>query len=105
MALESMSGYSAPAGSCTIVRPPALCTARSPSVPSRKSPVKTTPISQKPGMAAPVAPPDAALPAAQDPGPNIIEAVQKQLGLKLELRTAPIPVLVVDHVEREPIGN
>ncbi|HUA62118.1 MAG TPA: TIGR03435 family protein [Verrucomicrobiae bacterium] len=56
-------------------------------------------------MAAPVAPPDAALPAAQDPGPNIIEAVQKQLGLKLELRTAPIPVLVVDHVEREPIGN
>ena len=62
-------------------------------------------VSQKPGMAAPIAPPDAALPAAQDPGPNIIEAVQKQLGLKLELRTAPIPVLVVDHVEREPIGN
>ena len=33
------------------------------------------------------------------------EAMQKQLGLKLELEKRPLPVLVVDHVEDRPSEN
>jgi len=32
-------------------------------------------------------------------------AIQEQLGLRLEKRTAPIPVLVVDRVERMTAAN
>ncbi len=39
-------------------------------------------------------------PAGQDPGPDLFEAVEKQLGLKLEKTKAPLEVLVVDHVEK-----
>lgn len=38
-------------------------------------------------------------------GPGITEAVEEQLGLKLEHRKAPIDVLVVDHVEKTPTEN
>jgi len=37
-------------------------------------------------------------------GPTFVEAVRQQLGLKLERTKAPLPFLVVDHVER-PTGN
>ena len=37
-------------------------------------------------------------------GVRIFEAVQDQLGLKLEARKGPVEVIVVDHVEK-PSGN
>jgi uncharacterized protein (TIGR03435 family) len=45
--------------------------------------------------------------AASDPngGLTVFEAVDKQLGLKLEARKHPMPVLVIDHVEQKPTDN
>jgi len=37
--------------------------------------------------------------------PSIYAAVQEQLGLRLEARKTPVPVIVVDHAETVPIGN
>lgn len=37
--------------------------------------------------------------ADQTRAPNLLIAVQEQLGLKLEAKTEPVPVLVVDHAE------
>jgi uncharacterized protein (TIGR03435 family) len=42
---------------------------------------------------------------AGDPAPTIFEAVQKQLGLRLEKRKAPVDVLVIDYAEKVPIEN
>jgi uncharacterized protein (TIGR03435 family) len=44
---------------------------------------------------------------AQDPGGGITlqEALEKQLGLKMEPRKNPGPVLVIDHVEQTPTDN
>jgi uncharacterized protein (TIGR03435 family) len=33
------------------------------------------------------------------------EAMQKQLGLKMELEKRPLPVLVIDHIEEKPAEN
>jgi uncharacterized protein (TIGR03435 family) len=51
--------------------------------------------------------PSADAPAAADPttGLTIFEAVDKQLGLKLAAQKHPMPVLVIDHVERMPTEN
>ncbi len=38
-------------------------------------------------------------------GPSALDAIEKQLGLKVEMREEPVPVLVVDHVNRTPTGN
>ncbi len=46
-------------------------------------------------------PPSADAPA----GANLIEAIDKQLGLKLELQKLPQPVLVVDKVDEQPAAN
>jgi uncharacterized protein (TIGR03435 family) len=40
-----------------------------------------------------------------DPGLSIFTAVQKQLGLKLEQRKAPVEMLVVDGIEKTPVSN
>ena len=40
-----------------------------------------------------------------DTGPDLIAAVQEQLGLRLEKKKAPGDMLVVDHVEKAPTGN
>jgi uncharacterized protein (TIGR03435 family) len=39
------------------------------------------------------------------PGTTIFEALEKQLGLKLEPRKLPMPIIVVDHVDRAPTEN
>ena len=45
--------------------------------------------------------------AAAEPvgGVTLFEAIEKQLGLKLEAQKRPAPVLVIDHVERKPEDN
>lgn len=37
--------------------------------------------------------------------PGITEAVEEQLGLRMERRKAPVEILVVDHVEKTPTEN
>lgn len=37
--------------------------------------------------------------------PIVTQAIQQQLGLRLERRTAPIPVVIIDHIERVPVEN
>jgi uncharacterized protein (TIGR03435 family) len=46
-------------------------------------------------------------PAASDPsgGVSIFDALNKQLGLKLEMQKRPMPVLVIDHIEEKPTDN
>lgn len=39
------------------------------------------------------------------PGMTIFQAVQEQLGLKLEAGKAPIDVLVFDHLDKTPTEN
>jgi uncharacterized protein (TIGR03435 family) len=39
------------------------------------------------------------------PGASLFTAVQEQLGLTLERRRMPVDVLVVERVERAPVGN
>jgi uncharacterized protein (TIGR03435 family) len=36
---------------------------------------------------------------------SLFEAINKQLGLKLEKQKRPLPVLVIDHVEQKPTDN
>lgn len=38
-------------------------------------------------------------------GASLFSALEKQLGLKLEMRQRPLPVLVIDHVEEKPTDN
>ena len=38
-------------------------------------------------------------------GPSIFDAIQEQLGLKIEKRKGPVHMLVVDHVEKKPSEN
>jgi uncharacterized protein (TIGR03435 family) len=49
--------------------------------------------------------PDA--PSASDPsgGLTLFEAIDKQLGLKLEMQKRPMPVVVIDHLEQKPTDN
>jgi uncharacterized protein (TIGR03435 family) len=43
--------------------------------------------------------------SAESNGPNIFDAVQDQLGLKIEKTRGPAQVLVIDHVEKRPTEN
>lgn len=59
---------------------------------------------QPPGAVTPVSPDS--LPAAPDEsGPNLLNAVQQQLGLRLNARKIPVDVLVIDRAERIPAAN
>lgn len=46
-------------------------------------------------------------PVASDPsgGLTLIEALDKQLGLKLRVQKRPMPVTVIDHLEQKPTDN
>jgi uncharacterized protein (TIGR03435 family) len=57
-----------------------------------------------PGQDAPGAP---GLQQASDPSGSVtlFEAVEKQLGLKLESAKRPVPVLVIDRVNQTPTEN
>lgn len=48
-----------------------------------------------------------AAPGAPDPNGAIsfMDAIRQQLGLKLEMRKRPMPVLVIDHIEEKPTDN
>jgi uncharacterized protein (TIGR03435 family) len=50
---------------------------------------------------------DGAMPLASDPtgALTLFEAVERQLGLKLEMRKRAMPVVVIDHVEQKPTEN
>ncbi len=47
------------------------------------------------------------MPAASDPSGalTVFEAVEKQLGLKLEMRKRPMDVIIIDHIEQKPTEN
>ena len=47
----------------------------------------------------------ASAPDAAEPLPDILSAVQSQLGLKLEQKKVAVEVFVVDHMEKAPTGN
>jgi uncharacterized protein (TIGR03435 family) len=51
--------------------------------------------------------PPGAMPTASAPsgGLTIFEALEKQLGLKLSVEKHPMPVVVIDHVDRTPSDN
>jgi uncharacterized protein (TIGR03435 family) len=52
-------------------------------------------------------PPSTDAAAASDPGGaiSLFDAVDKQLGLKLEKQKRPTPMLVIDHIEEKPTEN
>jgi uncharacterized protein (TIGR03435 family) len=55
----------------------------------------------------PPAPQSSAASEASDPsgGLSLLDALQKQVGLKLEMQKRPYPVLVIDHIEQKPVNN
>jgi uncharacterized protein (TIGR03435 family) len=63
------------------------------------TPERMRPAGAPPSEAGNIADPD------PDAGPTIFSALQDQLGLKLEPRKAPVDMLVIDHLERTPVGN
>jgi uncharacterized protein (TIGR03435 family) len=40
-----------------------------------------------------------------NPAPTLEEAIQEQLGLKLEAKKGSVDVFVIDHVEKAPVEN
>jgi uncharacterized protein (TIGR03435 family) len=56
-----------------------------------------------PGQAAPA--PGTPADGASDPGPDLIAAVQQQLGLRLVRSRATLAVLVIDKAEKIPVAN
>jgi uncharacterized protein (TIGR03435 family) len=70
------------------------------------SPVQATRAGGGRGGDAPPAPGDAAAGASDPTGAvTLFEAIDKQLGLKLEAQKRPVTVLVIDHAEQKPTEN
>jgi len=40
-----------------------------------------------------------------DPGPDVLDAIQQQLGLRLVSKKVPVEILVIDHAEKVPTEN
>jgi uncharacterized protein (TIGR03435 family) len=59
------------------------------------------------GRGGDVGQPGDGVPSASDPSGayTLFEAVEKQLGLKLEMQKRPMPVIVIDHIEQKPTDN
>jgi uncharacterized protein (TIGR03435 family) len=72
---------------------------------SRAAMMFNGPLGGRGGDAGPAA--GAPIPTAADPsgGLTIFEAVEKELGLKLESRKRTLPVYVIDHMEPKPTEN
>jgi uncharacterized protein (TIGR03435 family) len=49
--------------------------------------------------------PDGATPLGDNPGPTFRDALQSQLGLKLEPRRVKVNIFVIDHVDKIPTEN
>jgi uncharacterized protein (TIGR03435 family) len=49
--------------------------------------------------------PDGLVAPDSDSGPSFLEALQFQLGLKLEPRKVSVDVFVIDHIEKTPLAN
>jgi uncharacterized protein (TIGR03435 family) len=66
-----------------------------------------TPVNQNAGRVGDAGPSAADVLNASDPGGGltVTEAVEKQLGLKLELRKRAMPVTVIDHLDQKPTEN
>jgi uncharacterized protein (TIGR03435 family) len=59
-----------------------------------------------PPAAAPAAPASGSTPLPADPtGVTVFEAIDRQLGLKVETQRRPGPVVVIDHVNQVPTEN
>jgi uncharacterized protein (TIGR03435 family) len=43
--------------------------------------------------------------ADSEPPPDLLSALQSQLGLKLELKKASVEIIVIDRAERKPAAN
>lgn len=54
---------------------------------------------------APTAAPDPGVPTAPDPAPTLMEALQDQLGLRLQSKKGTVEFVVVDRAERVPSEN
>jgi uncharacterized protein (TIGR03435 family) len=50
-------------------------------------------------------PDSAAVVDGPSPGPSLFTALHEQLGLRLESRSGPVELLIVDHAERIPTEN
>jgi hypothetical protein len=61
----------------------------------------------RPGRGGEAGQPGVDVPVASEPsgGVTIFDAVEKQLGLKLEKRKRSVPVIVIDHLEQKPTEN
>ena len=69
----------------------------------RGSPIMSKDIRDDPGPG-PAGDPANRIAPGWDP-PSIFNALQEQLGLKLEGRKGPVGLLVIDHVEKTPTAN
>ncbi len=43
--------------------------------------------------------------SASDPAQDVLTAIEKQLGLKLEKTKLPLDMLVIDHLDQKPSDN